>query len=662
MKIKTRMLAFIAFPILMAILLIAGSSYVYSSRMVGDLSKSEMLATATKYGSDIETFITKEVAYANMLSETIALSDLSDDKLYKELIAITDKNSEILAAFVGFDDKRYLSGDQLPVDKDYDPRERDWYKDAMEYDHPYVSIPYEDASSGETVITVSTQIKKDDKTIGVLGIDIYMKDIKELINGIKLYDTGFAYVIDSEGYIVSYKDYDPSEELSKIEDGSKADLVDPILEGEDKTFYSVEDGVKRVNSKYDIIGTDWTLVVSVPETEVMSGVHKLSAFMIGLGAFFFVLILGLLLWIIKSITSPIAALGKDMEKLADYDFSEEVKAGISKNSGRKDEIGSISRGTEKVVERLRDIVLNIREVSGNILNVSDEIADNAKSTAKASDELTKAVDGISIGAMHQAEDMQRGTKAMQSMGEALRANEESMVELNQSSDGVYDAKEKGISAIKDLINTTAKVEESALKVSEVIERTDEGAKKIDEASTMIKSIAGQTNLLALNAAIEAARAGEAGKGFAVVADEIRKLAEQTDKFTEEIVVVVRNLSERTKEAVDIMEEVKTVVGEQVTCVDETEKQFVYISDEIDVTKTIIGKLNDSEKELEDARGELSEIVEGLAAVSEENAAATEECLASVEEQAASTSIIESSAERLPEMARGLEEAVQKFKL
>ena len=662
MKIKTRMLVFIALPILMAILLIAGGSYLYSSSMVEGLSKSEMLATATKYGSDIETFITKEVAYANMLSETIALSDLSDETLYKELIAITDKNSEILAAFVGFSDKRYLSGDQLPVDKDYDPRERDWYKDALEYDHPYVSIPYEDASSGQTVITVSTQIKKDGKTIGVLGIDIFMKDIKELINGIKLYDTGFAYVIDSEGYIVSYKDYDPSEELSKIEDGSKADLVKPILEDEDKTFYSVEDGVKRVNSKCDIIGTDWTLVVSVPETEVMSGVHKLSVFMVGLGAFFFVLILGLLLWIIKSITSPIAALGKDMEKLADYDFSEEVKSGISKNAGRKDEIGSISRGTEKVVERLRDIVLNIREVSGNILNVSDEIADNAKSTAKASDELTKAVDGISIGAMHQAEDMQRGTKAMQSIGEALRANEESMVELNNSSDGVYEAKEKGMSAIKDLINTTAKVEESAMKVSEVIVRTDEGAKKIDEASTMIKSIAGQTNLLALNAAIEAARAGEAGKGFAVVADEIRKLAEQTDKFTEEIVVVVRNLSERTREAVDIMEEVKTVIGDQVNCVDETEKQFVFISDEIDVTKTIIGKLNDSEKELESARGELSEIVEGLAAVSEENAAATEECLASVEEQAASTSIIESSAERLPEMAKGLEEAVQKFKL
>ena len=662
MKIKTRMLLFIALPILMAILLIAGSSYVYSSRMVEDLSKREMLETAKKYGSNLETFIAKQIANVDMLSDSITMSDLSDKELYNELIYVTDKNSDILAAFAGFSDKRFFNGSQLPVPADYDPTTRDWYGDSMNSDRPYVSIPYTDAASGDTVITVSTQIKKDGKAIGVLGLDITMKTVNELVNGIKLYDTGFAYIIDSEGYIVSYKDYEPSEEFGKIEDGSKADLVDTILEGDDETFYSVEDGIKRVNSKYGIIGTDWTLVVSVPESEVMSGVHSLSLFMISVGAFFFVLILGLLLWIIKSITSPIAALGKDMEKLADYDFSEEVKSGISKNSGRKDEIGSISRGTEKVVERLRDIVLNIREVSGNILNVSDEIADNAKSTAKASDELTKAVDGISIGAMHQAEDMQRGTKAMQSIGEALRANEESMVELNNSSDGVYEAKEKGMSAIKDLISTTAKVEESAMKVSEVIVRTDEGAKKIDEASTMIKSIAGQTNLLALNAAIEAARAGEAGKGFAVVADEIRKLAEQTDKFTEEIVVVVRNLSERTREAVDIMEEVKTVVGEQVTCVDETEKQFVFISDEIDVTKTIISKLNDSEKELESARGELSEIVEGLAAVSEENAAATEECLASVEEQAASTSIIESSAERLPEMAKGLEEAVHKFKL
>lgn len=208
--------------------------------------------------------------------------------------------------------------------------------------------------------------------------------------------------------------------------------------------------------------------------------------------------------------------------------------------------------------------------------------------------------------------------------------------------------------MKDITSSVSTTEQA-------IDRLGNNSVSIKEIILTIREISEQTNLLALNAAIEAARAGEDGRGFAVVAGEVRKLADQANQATGEIVRTIDVVDADIQLAVAAIKNtsLSVTVGEQAAqsmsaVLEHVEQALNNVAENISDLHVLSEKVKQQAVIVEQGSS-------SIAGLSVKNADAINEISATYEQLNASMEDITNAAQGLTTLAEVLRQKVNDFK-
>lgn len=461
----------------------------------------------------------------------------------------------------------------------------------------------------------------------------------------------------------------------KTEGGARA--VGTTLDKNSEAYKYVSNGKKYIGSgqilgesyisAYEPVSANGTIIAILftgvsqnsIDNQARAGISRLALWIIVVALLSIAASIVVTIFIANSMVKPIRKISAIATEISNANLCVSFD---EKDIKRRNEIGDVTRAMSNMAENLRTIVNHITDHSQNTAATAEELTATAQSTNESASSVAESVSAISKQAREQAKEIQVAADNVESTSNLVQNMITELDELSNAIENINSKKNEGKKALYELIRLTNENSKDTANISNVIVETNESAERISKASDMIQSISEQTNLLALNAAIEAARAGESGKGFAVVAEEIRKLAENSAVFTDEIKGIIQDLMTKTRNAVDIIGTVVEKMNEQNENTELTGEKFNEIESAVELSNTIVNKVKESSEKIETSNNTITEVTKNLISIAEQNALTSAEALESVESQVSSIGDISNASENLATIATNLQGEVAEFQI
>ena len=474
--------------------------------------------------TNIRNLLEGRISLVENLAQNIAQDPADAETLMGQKALI----SSFLTVYLGKVDGGFSVRPDSTMPDGYDPRTRPWYQDGMAASGAVLTEPYIDLTTNKMVIGILSKVSS---SVGVVGGDLSLDGLVQIINSLKFGGMGYAFLVNDQGKILVHPDQSlVMKSLADLYPGRTPELSTELTEvqvdGQDRllTFTPIK-GLPSAN---------WYIGLSIDKDKAYAMLSEFRTSAIIATVIALAIIISLLGLLIRVLLQPLLTMTRAMEDIAEGEGDLTKRLAIYS----QDEFGDLGKAFNRFVERIHTSIREVSSATEQVNEVALRVVSASNSSMVNSDEQSNRTNSVAAAIN------ELGAAAQEIAHNAAQASQQASSARHLAEEGqqVVDRSIAAMNRLSDLICTS----------SSHIETLNSKTVNIGQILEVITSISQQTNLLALNAAIEAARAGEAGRGFAVVADEVRNLAHRTQESAQQVQNMIEELQVGARESVDTM--------------------------------------------------------------------------------------------------------------
>ena len=256
---------------------------------------------ADKAANTVEIWLNQQMKILEAAANCIPVEALRQNPLTMLPLQMAMQAGHFTDVYVGTPEGELIDGAKWLPPPGYDPRNRPWYKRAIETETLSFTTPYVDMVTNELVIALVKPLYAGGRFVGVIGADTVLDTLVENVLNYKQSESGFAFIVEKGGTIIVHpnKDYVMRARLQVIEPELEDKVGTFNSSGSGTIFYRSADGREHILASQQISGSEWFLCVTVPRDEAYSLTRKttmvfaMEIVLKLLGIILFIVLLGL---------------------------------------------------------------------------------------------------------------------------------------------------------------------------------------------------------------------------------------------------------------------------------------------------------------------------------------------------------------------------------